>query len=586
MLQSRFASYSKLASVFAFLAGLALFLPTSSAQLASKLRPRDFTANTMNYANVTQTMIDQTSLVAEVPINEKEVEVGDVDKDGDLDVVIVTARSFSYSGRRRNKLYLNNNGVLVESSHLVTGPPPGSPYGPFAGFADFDIARNGFLRDYDNDGWLDLIVISDDFAGLDVGRTRYYANKHPGGVFAGFEDETGRLNNANGAACGGFSGDFDHDGDDDIYFGNYPGPSQDTMWFNNGSGNYSITSGRVPADSDYCVDVAAGDINGDGKIDLLISNDRDPAFIYYNDLNGAGGRMGDFNYGGSKDQLLASAQGGYYPAMEPGDFNRDGKLDIYFANIGPNGRDVILVNTGDDTGDGKANFIEHTMPSIVSNTATAKVTVSDLNGDGRQDLIVGGGDIASQFTPARRTVIYRNTSVGGVTSFVEWSPYSAFPPGETESGWHAAAFDVDQDKRKDILVGGMNDDHLYKYIPTPTVKDSALGGSLPAIHNSDPLAIQGSIASGEPDTFTTTLPFGANSRVSAVLRSTAGLTLEVRNSGGTVIASSNRGGKGVEEAFEFSAPGGEIEFKVSLDQPTSTRGMDTYLLEVLIRTDN
>jgi hypothetical protein len=259
-------------------------------------------------------------------------------------------------------------------------------------------------------------------------------------------------------------------------------------------------------------------------------------------------------------------------------------LDLYFANFGTGGnagKDSVLVNTGNDAS-GKVMFDEYVMPSFVSNNETAKVTVSDLNGDGRLDIIVMGG--SQHFSSQnRRPVIYRNTSVNGQTSFVEWTPAPAFPSGSIHAGWHSAAFDVDGDKKKDILVGAMNNDFLFKSVATPSSKDSNLGGSLPSIHNSDPHAIVGSITSGSPDNFTGSLPAGAT--VSAVLNSTAGVTLEVRNSSGSVIASSNRGGRGVEEAVQFTSPGGNLEFRVVLDQPTGTLGTDSYQLEVLSRSN-
>ncbi|MEM8680493.1 MAG: VCBS repeat-containing protein [Planctomycetota bacterium] len=566
----KFTSISRL-----FICGCIVVLISShaSAQFASRLRRRDFSNNFMNFSNVTATNVVET--VTEVTDNEKEVEVVDVDKDGDLDVVVIAARSFSFSGRRRNKLYLNHKGVLTESSQLVTGDVTHN------GFADYNIGRNGFLRDYDNDGWLDLIVISDIIVGPPVGTTRYYANQHPGGVFTGFVDETERLNGANGDACGGVSADFDQDGDSDFYFGNYPGPSQDTMFFNGGAGTFTqVGSGMVPTDSDYTVDVATGDINGDGKVDIMVCSQSDPNYIYYNDNQGAGEGTGDYGYPNSTQSF--GSQNSLYPAMEPGDFNRDGKMDIYFANRGPGNRDVLLINQGNDANN-KATFVEMTMPDIVSDTPTAKVTVADLNGDGRKDLIVNGGDTLFQSLPSRRPVIYRNTSVNGQVSFVEWSPRPAFPPGATQSGWHAAAFDVDGDKKRDIFVGGMNHDHLFKHVATPTVKDSTLAGSLPAFHNSDPHAILGSLTtSAGPDNFSGSIPAGAT--VSAVLSSTADVMLEVRNSGGTVIASSDRGGKGTEEAFEFTAPGGTLEFRVTLLQSTGGPS-DIYSLELLSRTE-
>lgn len=98
---------------------------------------------------------------------------------------------------------------------------------------------------------------------------------------------------------------------------------------------------------------------------------------------------------------------------------------------------------------------------------------------------------------------------------------------------------------------------------------------------------------GEQLDFTSSIPAGAT--VSAVLNSTAGVTLEILN-GGSLVASSNRGGLGVEEAVEFEAPGGTLTFRVILDEstaaPRNPLGLpytahqgDRYQLEVLSRSN-
>ena len=548
---------------------------SQSAYRASKLQrlklPRDFSSETMNFANITSTNLVQAD--NETDDHEKEVAIGDIDRDGDMDVVVVSARSFTQA--RRNALYLNEGGVLQENSKLVSAN--GTDWRFFT-----NLARNALLSDYDADGWLDLIVISDSLGGVATGTTRYYRNLHPGDIFAGFVEDTSRLGGSNGAACGGVSGDFDEDGDEDYWFGNYPGPSQDTMEFNNGTGNFSrAATNMVPSDNAYTVDVATGDINGDGKTDMFVSNEGQASLIYYNDLNDAGSQVGDFRYAGSTEVIHPGNN--FYPAMEPGDFNGDGMLDIYFANFGTGGnagKDSILVNNGNDAS-GKATFVEFVMPDFVSDNETAKVTVSDLNGDGRVDLLVMGG---SQHFSAqrRRPVIYRNTSVNGQTSFVQWTPAPAFPSGTTQSGWFASAFDVDGDNRKEIFVGGMRNDFLFKSVPTQRMKAGRLGGVLPAVHNQDPVAILGSLTKGGQDDFTSSIPSGAT--VSVVLNSMSGVTLEIRNSG-SLVASSNRGGRGVEEAVEFEAPGGTLTFSVILDESTGAAGGDSYQLEVLSRSN-
>ena len=183
----------------------------------------------------------------------------------------------------------------------------------------------------------------------------------------------------------------------------------------------------------------------------------------------------------------------------------------------------------------------------------------------------------------RRPAILRNTSVNGQVSFVEWTPASAFPDTTAHSGWQAAAFDATGDGRIDIFVGGNANDHLFQNRRAPATKEAALGGAVPNIHNSSPIAIIGNAKIGERDVYTdTNIP--TNAKVSVVLTSSSDVALEVKSAGGTVIASSNRGGNGIEEALEFSAPSGDFTIEVVMaggfGPPTLIR---PYVLEVLSR---
>ncbi|MCH8342973.1 MAG: VCBS repeat-containing protein [Planctomycetes bacterium] len=507
---------------------------------------------TLNYQNVSGARINQT--VPEGGTSEKEVEYGDFDNDGDLDVVIAVAHSDF--GQRKNKMYRNDDGVFNEISATV----------PLFTTGMGDVARNAFFRDYDLDGWLDLIIVCDNNTGGDPGRTKYWRNVHAGGVHTGWVEEgNARLGpSTGGAACGAVSINPDMDGDFDLYVGNYPGPSQDTMYFNrNDLPGYftNMTGSHVPIDSDYTVDVASADMNGDGKLDLLISN-WGPNYIYYNDNNGAGGGVGDFKYAGSA-QYIGNASLNEN-AMEPGDFDGDGDQDIYWTNL-IGGADRILRNNGNDAAN-KATFTGLAiLPPSTASIVSRKATVADLNNDGRVDVFV----MKEQGGSSRPTIL-RNTSVNNIISFVDWTPAPAFPSGAIHMGWHAAVFDTDGDRDLDIFLGGWTNDHLFENVPANEVdEDDLAGGALPGVYNNDPVAVLGHASEGDVDLYTAS-GIGANALISLVLNGPDDYLLELLNSDGKILASSNRGGLGIEEALQQSVSPGLYRVQVTVIQGGSS----------------
>lgn len=501
----------------------------------------DYTNLTLSFENITNSNLNQTTEVSSS--NEKLIEFGDYDNDGDPDVVI--AIGDGAFGERRNKLYRNDNGVLNEVTDSVA-----------PGFSFIDVSRCAFFRDYDHDGWLDIIVINDSNSGTSTnnspGKTRYYRNVNG----TQFVNESERLSNQTGAACNGTAEDFDQNGYCDLLMCNYPGPSQESLGLNNingaGPGQFTVvTNTRAPQESDYGVNSEAADMNGDGKLDLLIANLGDPDFIYYNDNQGAGEGVGDFRYPGSS-QLISSGGGSGYQSLHPSDFNGDGMMDFYYSNIGGNSGDVLYINTGNDANN-KATFVTLPMPSS-TNGASAKISNPDLDGDGRDDLIV--------MSQNRRPYIFRNTSENGETSFLEWTPASF-----TQVGWHALADDVTGNGRSDIVLGASSNDFLFENQDSPlSDEDNLVGGSLPAFHNASPIAVTGNVAGGATTTLTGSgIPSGA--RVSVLLRSADDLRLNIT---GSNTAVSDRTGLDVDEAIQFTK-NGNGDFSVTITNESTAQ---------------
>ena len=155
--------------------------------------------------------------------------------------------------------------------------------------------------------------------------------------------------------------------------------------------------------------------------------------------------------------------------------------------------------------------------------------------------------------------------MNGEISFVDWTPGSAFPVGADHQGMHAAVFDTDGDGDLDIFLGGNSGDHLFENVPPVEVNEGDLAeGQLPDLFNLDPVAVAGHGSVGDVDSYTVT-GLASDSFVAVVLNGTDDYELSILDSGGSVVATSDRGGLGTEEAIQVTIPtGGAYTLRVTV----------------------
>jgi len=124
----------------------------------------------------------------------------------------------------------------------------------------------------------------------------------------------------------------------------------------------------LPASFPNAISVATGDFNGDGKMDLAVTDSAaSPLGVLLGDGSGGFTNTGNYTAGVNPSTVAV------------GDFNGDGIADL--AVTGPGGQNVsVLLGKGDGTFQTAVSYIAGTSPKFVA--------TGDFNADGRPDLAV------------------------------------------------------------------------------------------------------------------------------------------------------------------------------------------------------
>jgi enediyne biosynthesis protein E4 len=229
-----------------------------------------------------------------------------------------------------------------------------------------------------------------------------------------------------GIACG----DYDNDGDDDIYFAN--GDAQGNAWEgllfkNDGNGIFSPVNDAGPLISEIYTSAGCswGDYNNDGFLDLIVTNpvsspNRSKISLYSNN--------GDGTFSNLDADLLTLEEA--YAKFDPSwaDYNNDGWLDVLISNArfeGTGENSSLYSNNHDSTFSVRINNLTRGI------TARGSVCWVDADNDGNMDALTTGGSIdynttlwintGSEFT--ENILITGGSATGRDTDGASWGDY-------------------------------------------------------------------------------------------------------------------------------------------------------------------
>ena len=375
--------------------------------------------------------------------------VEDFDNDGLLDIV-----TSSWDPTQSLRLYLNDGkGRFVERTDA-------------AGLSEQTGGLNIVQTDYDNDGWMDILVMRGGWL-MSNGQMRMSLLRNDGdGTFSDVTHESGLATPPLPSQSAAWA-DYDNDGDLDLFSCNesipetledgaaFIFPSQ--LFENDGSGVFTDVARQAGVTNmRYCKGSAWGDYDNDGDQDLYVSNYAYENRLYRNN--------GDGTFTDVAPELGVTEPVESFPTWF-WDYDNDGWLDLFVAGYA---RDIDSVaadymglpsdgarprlyrNTGGDLRQANVQFEDVTVRVGLDDVNQGMgANFGDFDNDGYLDLYLGTGFPA--FNALAPNVAYRSDR-GDSFSNVTFSAGL----GHIQKGHGIAFGDLDRDGDQDIFmqVGG------------------------------------------------------------------------------------------------------------------------------------
>ena len=274
-----------------------------------------------------------------------------------------------------------------------------------SGLAGSGYAMGVAAADFDNDGWVDLLVTG-------VHGNTLYRNRGDG-TFQDVTERAGLRGDGSWSVAAGWF-DYDNDGLLDLFVVRYVDWDPDTepfcgdprpggraychprfytalpnaLYHNEGGGRFRDVSREsgIGAHAGKGMGVAFGDFDGDGRLDVFVANDTTPNFLFHNEGKGKFRECAlEAGVALTGDGVATSTMGAEFR-----DYDNDGREDLFLTTL-TNERFVLFRNLGGSV------FADVSGPSRVAGASLPysgwSLGMADLNNDGYRDVLTANGNV-------------------------------------------------------------------------------------------------------------------------------------------------------------------------------------------------
>ena len=332
--------------------------------------------------------------VADVAVNSSGPSFIDYDNDGDIDIYVNT----EYHGENQGNRLFENDG----SGNFIDVAVERGVDNKYA------LGRGASWGDYDNDGDMDLIVSNLPSSGgtkippttlfknllIETGSANFRNATVESNLFRANVKEDREIGGIGNTGAGVAWADYDNDGDLDLYWKCADYDIDNALFRNNGDGTFTDVTEEAGAGIINLVAEAGSqgspnwtDVNQDGWIDLLVTNEGSEKILFLNQENGTFKNITRSFRAPSGTVFLnpGNANGACI-----GDIDNDGDMDIFLPTADQSNR--LYISLLSDTG--SLSYKDISLSSGIDHKSGARgCTMGDFDNDGLIDIYVNNGGL-------------------------------------------------------------------------------------------------------------------------------------------------------------------------------------------------